>query len=660
MPESSQVPWEDLHHMWVELQRNANNPTRSQREFFWQWLTEETQPSRWFHICQQALSSTDGFTLPALRSTTASTLQAFGGRAAPAYSMIEAHIQCAELAPTLPPTAPMPSPFQALADSLRMPCGFFYDLARQLLQCPQEPVYTFTTPILLVHTRTHEGLVADLRLELLAHGAGQCWPAPALAFVPRDPAFREAESAAKTYLEHIRVWRKSHDVRWSIQCPDDVPLPRLEGASLGGALAIGCMALWDWVAADAERSEMPPSLLPLARGLPLPGTAVTAALDGDGNLHRVGDIKQKLQAASEHAFIQRVLVATEQPLPSAFKQDRRRPARYVATAGRRTSPLEVWRVRTVPEALAVLAVLYDARRQAFLEAIYTGTLQSPVAYDTPQHRVQAQLRRYPGDTDLVWDIAEASRRGDICVSAPIHAGSPFLALTGQGRQRLSLLTRCNAQLWVLLGRDVGLPVGSLLLAIGAYSVVDQAFYVAVIVPYFTGVLLGVVGVACVALVPSSVLVRCLRRSRVVARCYGAILAAGAWRIGKPLCLLMVIESLPYGVLYLVCAMINAFVWHWRVWTLGLMAIGVGGVSSVVRLGAWITGQRSLALHTVLLLVLWALCFAIALLPSEVFAYYGHRSLVQCFVGMILVRDLVGWLSALWAGLRQKRVRLPSS
>src|SRR5262249_2230897 len=152
---------------------------------------------------------------------------------------------------------------------------------------------------------------------------------------------------------------------------------------------------------------------------------------------------------------------------------------------------------------------------AFLEAIYTGTLQSPVAYGAPQHHVQAQLRRYPEDTDLVRDIAEASRRGDICVPVPVHAGIPFLALTGQGRQRLSLLTRCNAQLWVFLGRDVGLPVGALLLAIGAYSVVDHAFYVGVIVPYFTDVLLGVVGVACVALVPSSILVRWLRRSCVV-------------------------------------------------------------------------------------------------------------------------------------------------
>src|SRR5262249_38723742 len=152
-----------------------------------------------------------------------------------------AHIQCAQLAHDLQPTAPSPDHdlFDQLSSQLQMPYGFFYDLTMQLLQHPQEPEYTYTVPVLLVETNSGKGIVAYLRLELLSNGEGQLWPDPALAFVPRDEDFRGAETAAKTYLEQAQVWRNSYDVRWSLQRADKASLPRLVGNSLGGALVIG-------------------------------------------------------------------------------------------------------------------------------------------------------------------------------------------------------------------------------------------------------------------------------------------------------------------------------------------------------------------------------------------------------------------------------------
>src|SRR5262245_36303132 len=70
MPEVNQVTWEDLHREW-----NDNKSTRFLREDFWQWLTQETQHSRWFQVCQRALHSMDDFTLPALWNTAAPTLK---------------------------------------------------------------------------------------------------------------------------------------------------------------------------------------------------------------------------------------------------------------------------------------------------------------------------------------------------------------------------------------------------------------------------------------------------------------------------------------------------------------------------------------------------------------------------------------------------------
>jgi hypothetical protein len=93
--------------------------------------------------------------------------------------------------------------------------------------------------------RSH-GRVMTLRLERVPHGRGVLYAAPELSFVARTPEFRGAASHASATARDLLDYRdEATDVRWSLTgLRDEDRYPdRLEGPSLGGAFALGLMAL---------------------------------------------------------------------------------------------------------------------------------------------------------------------------------------------------------------------------------------------------------------------------------------------------------------------------------------------------------------------------------------------------------------------------------
>jgi len=137
----------------------------------------------------------------------------------------------------------------AIAEATDVPLSFFYNLMQELLPeevktrqlHPARPTLSLTT--LLVREGREEGVVATLTLELLPNGTGTLYPSPDLAFVRRDPSFRDAEKNARTYVESLGLWRKDRDVCWRLERRDRQSILALGGPSLGLAFATGMAKL---------------------------------------------------------------------------------------------------------------------------------------------------------------------------------------------------------------------------------------------------------------------------------------------------------------------------------------------------------------------------------------------------------------------------------
>jgi WD40 repeat protein len=175
-----------------------------------------------------------------------------------------------------------------------------------------------TVPVLLIDDRGSrpEGVVADLRLELVPGGTGRVYPAPALAFLRRDAAFEDAAGIALQRAIAAGVWPADSDLRWTLSRRDRHPLATLLiGNSLGGSFALGLEMLL--VGVDTSRN-------PFGK-LALAGVAVSAAFGADGSLGPVGDILHKLiVAARDLAFprLHTVIIAAREELeiPGLEKQ----------------------------------------------------------------------------------------------------------------------------------------------------------------------------------------------------------------------------------------------------------------------------------------------------------------------------------------------------
>jgi hypothetical protein len=138
----------------------------------------------------------------------------------------------------------------AVAKETDVPLPFFHNLYQELLpkECRswqlRQPRRSISLSALLVRKNQGRGVVTTLTLELMPDGIGTLYPAPELAFVRRDQAFRDSENAARAYVERLRLWRKDQDVRWRIQPRGKSgPLRVLAGPSMGFAFALGLAKL---------------------------------------------------------------------------------------------------------------------------------------------------------------------------------------------------------------------------------------------------------------------------------------------------------------------------------------------------------------------------------------------------------------------------------
>lgn len=107
----------------------------------------------------------------------------------------------------------------------------------------EHPSLSQDQPLLSVDCEQEDGVVADLKLELVSDGSQALYPATQLAFARRDPGFRRAEAHARAWA--LDLWPRESDVRWSLARRDGQPLQALlSGDSAGGAFALGLAKLF--------------------------------------------------------------------------------------------------------------------------------------------------------------------------------------------------------------------------------------------------------------------------------------------------------------------------------------------------------------------------------------------------------------------------------
>lgn len=137
-----------------------------------------------------------------------------------------------------------------IAQATDLPLAFFRDLLYSFLPESKDPrrlpssATAVSLTALLVSKVQRQGIVATLSLESRSGGSGVCYPAPDLAFVRRDPTFREAEHNACTYVKDAGLWKAEHDVCWRVTRRDGQLINTLTGASMGFAFALGLAKLF--------------------------------------------------------------------------------------------------------------------------------------------------------------------------------------------------------------------------------------------------------------------------------------------------------------------------------------------------------------------------------------------------------------------------------
>jgi hypothetical protein len=171
-------------------------------------------------------------------------------------AMIHSHLHCVRVIllrqGKLPPgalaDASLSRELTMAAQKTDLPLPFFHSLLCALLPeehgiehlQTQHPTVSLTA--LLAGERT-AGIVATLTLALIPGGSGIVFPAPALAFVRRDDAFRKAEQAALSYVKNLGLWKADYDVCWQLERRDGQAIGALKGSSMGFAFALGLAKL---------------------------------------------------------------------------------------------------------------------------------------------------------------------------------------------------------------------------------------------------------------------------------------------------------------------------------------------------------------------------------------------------------------------------------
>lgn len=267
---------DDIQQNWLGngLERLIHDGEEEVQQTLWYRLINPTQRC-WFQACRHAVKANDIETLEKWLNEEDECKQAImcysGGD-----DVFRAHLLCARTIlqhgcwMSNNRTVPDDALCQEVADKTRLPMGFLQDLTQELLTEEQkleeekrkvQDDLSFILcgdlrpaeqeqllPVLLVELdtarRKEDGVVADLTLELMPDGNRMLYPIPALALVPRDEAFRQAENNARQYVHQcLKLWPEGYDVRWRLQIREKPLFPRLGGNSAGAAFALGLLKL---------------------------------------------------------------------------------------------------------------------------------------------------------------------------------------------------------------------------------------------------------------------------------------------------------------------------------------------------------------------------------------------------------------------------------
>lgn len=226
-----------------------------------------------------------------------------------------------------------------IAEENNVPLGWLQDVVQEALSLSstephgRQPQRAISLNALLVGEA--RGIVATLTLELMEPGSGSLYPASNLAFIRRDPTFRQAEDNARLFTNLSSM---AYDVRWSLRRRDGQAVSALTGPSMGLTLALGLIQL---LAGELDTLEM---------------TAIggTASVGADGTLHKVGGLWQKLGEhtidLARRGLLRTIVVATEQEdVPSEY-------------LGNESEGLQVLQAQNVQDAVRQLQDQFQPRR----------------------------------------------------------------------------------------------------------------------------------------------------------------------------------------------------------------------------------------------------------------------------------------------------------
>lgn len=251
-----------------ELQKNPN----SKKETLWKDLVSPSERG-WFKACQHEITASDGHAkLKAWLDGDPRKNEIIMYRGATTAEMIRLHLAAAQRAKVrwdlaqreewtrVNPSDPNPN-LSKIPEQMRWGRGFFEDLLEELLPeftkgiLPEEtvkarkrkPIHSqLITAVFIDGTSDDQGVVAMLTLEMLHEGDGSFYPAPALAFLNLNQAFRDGlDNSYRIVRESLGIWRDGYDVRWRVDLQDDKELPStLKGGSAGAAFALALAKLF--------------------------------------------------------------------------------------------------------------------------------------------------------------------------------------------------------------------------------------------------------------------------------------------------------------------------------------------------------------------------------------------------------------------------------
>ncbi|MEN8131926.1 MAG: hypothetical protein ABFS45_17440 [Pseudomonadota bacterium] len=222
--------------------------TRLKRQHYRHELTDSTQRG-FFRACAEADQSILKEWLDTPNASIETILSLGGDELKPLF---RAHLHCALFTRQLGGNSSEEVANEVLLpirEETGLPLGFLRDLMYEFQHEEPRPA-EHQQAVMLSLVETHadgrqRGVMATLTLARMNTRDGALYPEPRLAFVSRDPDFRDAEEDACRYVRSEGLWPKDCDVRWSIERRDGKSVgARLCGNSAGAAFAVGLAKLF--------------------------------------------------------------------------------------------------------------------------------------------------------------------------------------------------------------------------------------------------------------------------------------------------------------------------------------------------------------------------------------------------------------------------------